>query len=586
MISSCRIPAEHGLFRAASLARLALPACLLAPMLAWAQSNPTTATGTVASPEPTFEHLSIDWPITGDANNNGVVSVRFRAQGSSSWRTGMPLRRVPAGTNGSFSWGNRHSGSLFGLEPGTTYEIELSLVDPDGGNTTRNLTASTRSPMQPFSGGSVRQATTATIASQVSATQAGDTLVLAAGTYSASSFDGLRSGTAGRPITVRGSAGTVINGEIGQFNKSQQIFEDFTLNGRFRVNGSSDLTIRRLTVNASATQYNGDGIVCYLRCMRLHIADNTVNGTTQWNEAALGVNGNNRGEGILVTGPGHVIERNVVVGFRDGISFLEDSEAVDQYSIDVLRNIIDISADDAIEADFCFHNCRILGNEAVNAFIAFSSQPSLGGPTYFIRNTAYNALHLAFKLYRTSRGDVILHNTIVKNGDAFASYPGVPIERLYARNNLFLGGAGGTYGGYSTGSGRVVDLSSLVTSGSSLNYNGYGSESGFNGRIGATSFSSLSQMRGSTSEANGQQISRSSVFAQTVAYPSAPMSRYPLPDLRLAAGTAAVDTGEVIPNINDGFTGSAPDLGAFERAGTPPPPPPPSGALFAAGFED
>lgn len=576
----------HSTFLSASrLAGFGLIAALTLPAIADAQSNATSAAATAASPEPTFEHLSIEWPITGDANNNGVVSVRFRAAGTSTWRTGMPLRRVPAGSNGNFSWGNRHSGSLFGLQPGTQYEVELSLVDPDGGNTTRTLSASTRVPMQSFAGGTTRQATPSNIASQVSATQAGDTLVLGAGTYSASSLDGLRSGTSGRPITVRGSAGTVLNGELGQFNKSQQIFENFTLNGRMRINGASDVSIRGITVNASPSQYNGDGIVCYLRCARLHIADNTINGTTQWNEAALGVNGNNRGEGILVTGPGHVIERNVVVGFRDGISFLEDSEAVDQYSIDVLRNIIDISADDAIEADFCFHNCRILGNEAVNAFIAFSSQPSLGGPTYFVRNTVYNAVHLAFKLYRTSRGDVILHNTIVKNGDAFASYPGVPIERLYARNNLFLGGPGGTFGGYSSGSGRVVDLSSLVTGGSSLNYNGYGSESSFNGRIGGTSFSSLSQLRSSTTEANAQQLSRSSTFAQTLAYPSAPMSRYSLPDLRLAAGTAAVDSGEVIPNINDGFTGSAPDLGAFERAGTTPPPPP-TGALFSAGFED
>ena len=30
-------------------------------------------------------------------------------------------------------------------------------------------------------------------------------------------------------------------------------------------------------------------------------------------------------------------------------------------------------------------------------------------------------------------------------------------------------------------------------------------------------------------------------------------------------GSAAVDVGEAIPNVNDGFAGGAPDLGAYER---------------------
>jgi hypothetical protein len=35
-------------------------------------------------------------------------------------------------------------------------------------------------------------------------------------------------------------------------------------------------------------------------------------------------------------------------------------------------------------------------------------------------------------------------------------------------------------------------------------------------------------------------------------------------DFRLRAGSAAVDRGVRIPNVNDGFTGAAPDLGALE----------------------
>ena len=35
-------------------------------------------------------------------------------------------------------------------------------------------------------------------------------------------------------------------------------------------------------------------------------------------------------------------------------------------------------------------------------------------------------------------------------------------------------------------------------------------------------------------------------------------------DFRLKPGSVAVDAGCILPNINDGFAGKAPDLGALE----------------------
>src|SRR5208282_4331 len=35
-------------------------------------------------------------------------------------------------------------------------------------------------------------------------------------------------------------------------------------------------------------------------------------------------------------------------------------------------------------------------------------------------------------------------------------------------------------------------------------------------------------------------------------------------DFRLKPGSKAIDAGEVLPNITDGFTGKAPDMGAYE----------------------
>ncbi|MFP2928552.1 fibronectin type III domain-containing protein [Pyxidicoccus sp. 3LG] len=517
--------------------------------------------GALSLPFPTLHHLTVEWAFSGDDNANGVVTVRYRPSGTSAWRDSLPLRRVPAGTNEGFSWSRRHSGSVFGLQPGTTYELELTLTDPDGGTTTRTASATTRAVPAPMAGAPVKAVTPATFATVAASAQPGDILSLGAGTYSG--FDWSRNGEAGRPIVIRGAAGVVVNGQINVINRSHVHLDGLTVNGRIRFNGSSHIAITRSTVNASST-YGGDGIVTWLRAENAYVADNVVTGLTAWAESSLGVNGNNQGEGIAVNGPGHVILHNRVRGFRDGISLLEDDEAQDQFSIDILNNDLGENGDDGIEADFCAHNCRILRNRLTNNFIALSSQPGLGGPTWFVRNVVYNPVHVAFKLYRGSVGDVLLHNTVVKNGDALGIYAGRPVSSLYSRNNLFIGGPGGTFNGYSSGSGRALHVPDLVTASASLDHDGFGSTTGtLTGSWGSTRFTDLASLRANTSEKNAVQVDLG-VFAATVAYPSAPMTQYAAPDLRLRAGSAAENAGQVLPGITDGFNGAAPDLGAHE----------------------
>src|SRR5262245_16188122 len=100
--------------------------------------------GAVTTPYPTLENVSIEWAVSDDDNANATASVRYRKQGDATFRDAMPLLRVPAGTSEGFSWTSKLSGSIFGLEPGTTYEIELSLSDPDGGDAMQTVTVSTR----------------------------------------------------------------------------------------------------------------------------------------------------------------------------------------------------------------------------------------------------------------------------------------------------------------------------------------------------------------------------------------------------------------------------------------------------------
>ena len=71
------------------------------------------------APHPTIENISLVWSLTGDTDRDSQVLVRYRPQGTVTWRSGMPLRRVPAGSgDGGFVWTYRHAGSLFDLQPG------------------------------------------------------------------------------------------------------------------------------------------------------------------------------------------------------------------------------------------------------------------------------------------------------------------------------------------------------------------------------------------------------------------------------------------------------------------------------------
>jgi hypothetical protein len=327
-----------------------------------------------------------------------------------------------------------------------------------------------------------------------------------------------------------------------------------------KFNNAEGIVVKECKVNTtnSGIVSMGGGVV------NAYIADNVVLGPTGWAENTVGTNGDNRGEGIQLTGPGNVICYNYVKGFRDAISTMEDSSAVNQVSIDIYNNDIEVGADDAIEADFTMGNCRIMRNRISNSFVGLSSQPSLGGPTYFIRNVMYNIIYAPFKLHRGSVGDVAFHNTSIKCGDAFAVYTDDIWSQAWFRNNIFIGGIEGSADNC-RGNGQVAVLYAPDST-CDFNFDGYGSENTgrFEGTIGSVNFSSLEEMRNNTTEQDAVQVDMS-IFSELVAFPSnGPFPERPIPDLRIHSQSAAVDSGEILPNVNENYKGSAPDIGAYE----------------------
>ncbi|MBN1673110.1 MAG: right-handed parallel beta-helix repeat-containing protein [Kiritimatiellae bacterium] len=516
----------------------------------------------MTTPYPTLENLSVEWAIEGDDNLNGVVAVRYREAGAAAWRNAMPLRRVPAGSNEGFAWTNKHSGSILDLTPDTLYEIELTLSDPDGGSTSRTITQRTRAVPAAAPGGTVKPVTPGTFSAAASSAQPGDILVLEAGSYSGFTFG--QDGTSNALIVIRAAqpGDAIVNGDVRLDGRSHVMLQNLTVNGMVKFNNAHRIVVQRCTIHTTHS-----GIVSMSSGVsEAYIADNTVLGPTGWSNETVGASGDNLGEGIELTGPGNVICYNFVKGFRDAISTLEDAGAYNQVSVDIYNNDIAVGADDAIEADFTMGNCRVMRNRICNSFVGLSSQPGLGGPAYFIRNVMYNIIYSPFKLYRGSVGDVAYHNTVIKCGDALRIIPGRTWSHARFRNNLFIGGeGGGTYGGYGNGNGRVAYLTD-VDSTCALNFDGYASigTGTFEGSIAGTSFSSLAQMRANTTEHDAVEVDMS-IFAAAVAFPATgPFPERAAPDLRLEAGCAAADAGEPIHNVNDGYAGSAPDLGAYE----------------------
>jgi hypothetical protein len=111
---------------------------------------------------PTLRSLGCEWRFTGDDNGNAQVAVRVREAGG-AWHASLPLVRV--GATGTMPMGKdvqrrmpmpyttqpAFLGSMLDLRPGTAYEIELTLADPDGvtGEAQRTFTQSTRAEPGP-----------------------------------------------------------------------------------------------------------------------------------------------------------------------------------------------------------------------------------------------------------------------------------------------------------------------------------------------------------------------------------------------------------------------------------------------------
>lgn len=611
------------------------------------QAQNSTQPGQFHVEHPTLLNLGFEWAIDGDANRNSAVEVRFRKVGASEWRAALPLLRIGGERvyreqyQMSYTVPDGFAGSILNLEPGTSYECEFTLKDPDGvsGNAVERVTVATRSEPQPYQAGRVlhvypddhegpklepnfiglkhayygpgRGDWTSV---RTMRAQPGDTILMHAGLYRperynyvdplSAPFSGTISlslkGTAEKPITIKAAGdGEVIfdgggNSRLFEVMASEHhIFEGLTFRntevaifaGEKDVLGAKSLTVRNCRfedVGAGVwTEYAGSSD--FLITDNLFLGREDQMRVIGWNQAgsrAAGIYPSHQLRSffaVKVYGPGHVIAHNAIAYFHDGICISTygppEAELDRQASaIDIYNNDIHLSNDDFIESDGGVHNIRLFQNRGVSAaHNGYSAQPMFGGPVYFYRNLLYHVGNgSALKLSAIPAGLLMYHNTLINEQTA-----GGPYSNAHWRNNLFMGR--GTPN-------RGVMIWGNATGNYSSDYNGFRPNPGVKEQYrwlapksGETayeptdadwrSFATLAELRQATGqETHGVELDFD-IFEKLAPPDLAKRHHvYHAMDLnfRLKAGSKAVDAGALLPTINDGFSGGAPDLGALE----------------------
>ncbi|MGE3959670.1 MAG: hypothetical protein AB7H96_23345 [Vicinamibacterales bacterium] len=642
------------------------------------QAAPTDAIvtpGEFVVEHPTLNNLGFEWHIDGDANRNASVAVSFRRQGSSEWRSGMPLARIQ---NERVYWANifnlvapnMFAGSILDLEPGTTYEARFVLADPDGvggpaAGATKVVTVRTRPEPVPAEGGKVYHVYPTkwkgpklqpafegimcaynyycgagdTAPGGRPRVKAGDVILVHAGTYAyhyefyanqttvnaTTTFEGTyyltADGTPEKPIVIRAAGdGEVVLDGRGNFNlvnvkaADYNYFEGITFrNTQIAIWAGTQFIAgaKGLTVKDCRFEDVGMGIFSnYSGSSDFYIADSTFLGRNDskrlqgWNgqfwQQFEHVDGQEfppvmkSYTGVRLYGPGHVVAHNYVANFHDGIDtemygMPDGSHAHEGPSypprelwerrptaIDIIDNYITNAHDNSIEMDGSMHNVRIMRNMLINsASHPMSTQPSVGGPIYFIRNVVFHAPGGSTRLSSGSPGVFFYNNTVLSETSAGST------ANAHWRNNLML----------PSNAAPAIFSVNTYTNYSSSDYNGFGLKAGAQpafqwnspawtmARLDAQEpTSKLEQRKHATFEeyVRDTKQDQHSVLVDYDVFVNVPrldardlrtvqrLYKASDFDFRVKPGSAAVDRGVAIPNVTDGFAGTAPDLGALE----------------------
>lgn len=355
------------------------------------------------------------------------------------------------------------------------------------------------------------------------------------------------------------------------------------LNRAFNVIGKDWIWIEGFGVQFYTTSTNGCGI-CTLNASHIVIRKNRVRNSqigiyTEWTGAQergndTRIEGNDvsdpkgiwpwaavkstrmEGTAILVRGHvGTIVRDNIVHDYFNGIFTGSSAAGISAYTevafdVDVYHNYIHNIADDALEAEGACVNHRLRNNTIDSSFVGVSIAPVTQGPTWVLRSTFTNYTGRGIKFSDDSDGIVLFyHNT------GWTSAPNInaaelitPAHNVKMRNNIFQS------------AGYLIHDAPKGASGNDWNYdNWYSSLEGAHFKWEKLSYNTIAGF----CKVSGLECS---------GYDDLPGFANPDGgDFTLLPSSRNIDRGVLIPGINDGFIGDAPDLGAFEYAVDLPP---------------
>ena len=519
----------------------------------------------------TLHAAGVQVRIAGDDDRDATIRVRYvelPIAAGAVWREAPPLVRVRPETVTGRVVPAQLAGSLFDLDPGRTYDVELVVDDPDGGSETRHVTVTTRSaPRDPALATQRPVATTAQLQAALAVAQPGDVIVLADAVY-AGPFTLAASGTEAAPIVLRGinQTAAILDGggctacDVLAIAGSHVHVERLTVRDGARALGFTGEATTANAVIGVRIENVVDGIGAAPAQTAFTLCDNTVRGRLTWPLIDTDDAGLHTGDqGIGVDGDGHVVCHNEIAGFGAAVVNVADGSR----AFDVYGNEIHDVYGAGTTLDRGEGNVRLVGNRYTNVATGVSIQPAYGGPVYVLRNQVVNVARAQLALATgagTSEpaGVHVHHNTFVSPRRALDLQSTVTQHDSVITNNLFIGPA-------PTAAGRTVEwtapLDSVV-----FDSNGYAPDEGFwFGTVGAPrTFASLAAAQAAGIEVAGRVLVEP-VFEPTFPAPATYTTALPRAWLQLASTSNAVDAGRVLVGINTLHAGTAPDLGASER---------------------
>jgi hypothetical protein len=314
-------------------------------------------------------------------------------------------------------------------------------------------------------------------------------------------------------------------------------------------------------VDGCLFHHNGIG-VAFKRAANFNTVQNsrfTESPITSWSWHAVksGGAGYEAGGVVVYSSPlaneGNVIRRNVFTNMFDGSNLYSDDLSGPTRNMDYHDNLISGCGDDCVETDGVGSNNRIYGNVFRDFLTGVSVAPCAVGPTYVFRNVfsgwhsvgEYEGYPFKFNVSSSLTIDwvYIYHNTCHtdvsgQNGFLFKQYS--DWTNIVSRNNIY---SGTDYALSSWSSVNPVDFDydNLTTT--------HGTRFV---RWAGTSYATVNAFYAATGqEQHGVSFVPGFVDASAG-------------DYRLGYGSPLIDKGIAIPGVNDGFVGTAPDIGAYE----------------------